>query len=257
MIYTICSTMRAGTHLLSDLLSQAGLGNPGEYMQPQAGWSPEDYAEKIAKANAGQQHCGHVVLWGQLTEMSRHHPGEFLDATLAALQDMRDAATGGYDALQTDGGPHFVYLYRRDTLAQVASAVKARQTKQWHAHSQQAVKHPKDLKYEREDWDTLYDQFTRANFRWKMYFKKRGLLSGAFEYGAFKAFPSEGVLTYESLARAPQLTMKRVATHLGQFLSDSVLELKPRYVKMAGEENARLIEDFLEDHPTWRHRQTE
>jgi LPS sulfotransferase NodH len=131
--YFVCGTPRAGTSLLTGLLKSTGIaGRPEEYFwrddMPSWAkrWSTSTFAEYISAAvQAGTTPngvFGAKVMWG------------YTDEFLGRLRDLAGASETSDRALveRFFGGSAFIWIWRRDAVAQAVSWAKAIQTGLWY-----------------------------------------------------------------------------------------------------------------------------
>lgn len=138
--YVLCGTPRTGSTLLCSLLESTGVaGRPQSYFRhadldtwattwdlprtPDGSWSFTDYL--YAARTAGQSANGVFavrVMWGTMAEVV----GRLRDLYADHAGADRDLLTRAF------GNTRFIYLRRRDVVAQAVSRARAEQTNVWH-----------------------------------------------------------------------------------------------------------------------------
>ena len=202
--YVLCATPRSGSTLLCGLLRSSSVaGYPESWFRAQnrADWAREwgilredggcdwgDYLRAaVAAGTAGTGVFGLRLMWNMLAEL---------------VADQGGAAPGKQAALlaETFGPLRFVYLHRRDLVAQAISRHRAEASGTWHLGNEAAL-HPTEARY---DFVRIMGYLREAeadNAAWEAWFAANGLA------------PLRVV--YEDLAEAPQATALRVLADLG------------------------------------------
>jgi LPS sulfotransferase NodH len=182
--YAVCGLARSGSTFLCQLLASTGvLGRPREYFNVEAirrDVTPDYPADPE----------------GQLMAMSRlaATPNEVYG--LKVLTNQFDAVLATRWATRLPA-LSFVYLERRDLLAQAISLIRAIQTKQWtsgHARLGEPA-------YDAAAINNLLVSFARDEARWRYYFARNGI--------------EPLRLVYEDLMADPQGPVTAVAALMG------------------------------------------
>ena len=201
--YLICATPRSGSTLLCGLLASTEVaGRPESYFRApdQQSWADRwtvsrradgsiDYRAFVRAARAAGSTPNGVfaarIMWGTLDDL------------VAQLRGVGSAGTD-LDVLTDAFGPvGFVFLRRRDTVAQAVSWAKAEQTQYWHPGNI-AVGEPRYDFDEIHHWHVLVDQHNAA---WQDWFGCQGVR------------PYE--LWYEELAADPAGAVRDLLSYLG------------------------------------------
>ena len=186
----ICATPRCGSWFLSGLLASTGLaGRPHEWFWRdtrsglERAWdvrSEEAYIELVLAAGTTPNGVfGAKVMWGMLPDLS-----PFPD-------------------------PRFVWLRRRDRVAQAVSFAKAVQTGHWHSWDPEPHAQPS---YRFEELDALRREIDELERGWERWFERQGLE------------PLE--LAYEEVVASPESETLRVLDFLSVELPSEV-SIKP------------------------------
>ena len=232
--YTLCSTPRTGSTLLCSLLAATGIaGVPASYFRVEdidrrvdqmAIRSPDgDYrfadflAAVIEEGRTPNGVFGLRVMWG----------------TMATLVDeiRRQGAEGtDVDVLtRTFGRLRFVYLCRRDVVAQAVSRYRAESTSIWHLapHDANAARRPAE-RYDRDAIAGFVDEAREHNRAWLEWFATNAVEPLA--------------ITYEGLDHDHAGTTRRVLDFLG--LEGAIEPNAVANVRMADATSRAWIERF-------------
>ncbi len=201
--YLLCATPRSGSTLLCGLLASTGVaGRPQSYFRApdRQLWADRwnltrhadgsiDYPEFVRTAQAAGSTPNGVfaarVMWGTLDEV---------------VADLRGGAASGTDLeilTRALGSVRFVFLRRRDTIAQAVSWARAEQTRYWHP-GDVAVAEPTYSLDEIHCWRIQVDQHNAA---WQDWFRRHDVR------------PHE--LWYEDLTANPAAAVRDLLAHLG------------------------------------------
>ena len=206
--YLLCATPRSGSTLLCGLLASTGIaGRPESYFRTpdRQSWADRwnvsrhsdgsiDYPEFVRAAQvAGSTPNGVFaarVMWGTL------------DDVVADLRGGGDPGTD-LDVLTRALGPlRFVFLRRRDTVAQAVSWARAEQTRYWHP-GDVAVAEPTYSFEEIHHWRAQVDQHNAA---WQDWFRRHHVQPHELWYEELTANPTAAVgdlLSYLGLPSPP------------------------------------------------------
>ncbi len=236
--YLVCATPRTGSSLLCGLLESSGvMGHPESYFrqQDEQSWltewglarSPEgtfDYAQFVQAALvAGRTENGVFaarIMWGTLDELVEKLGTVFPDL---AGQDL-DLLTGAFGPLR------FVYLRRRDVLAQAASWLRAEQTNVWHRTEHGPPEEPAQAPwFDLDRIQSLIQLIGTHNSAWKEWFAKVGVR------------PHD--VTYEDLDADPVGVTRGVLDHLSIDLPPGA-RIVARHVRLADDLSARWVARF-------------
>lgn len=177
--YIVCSSQRSGTHLLGDLLRHTELaGRPVEYFMSSgdATWegthgysSRASYLEWVRQqATTPNGVCGLVVMWvhfDRMLQLLRELPG---CARLPAPQLLGELFSP----------PKYIWLRRRDRVAQAVSWAMALQTGIWYVARDSATPPPPPAAEPVFDFDLVDDLYRRileGETGWAAYFRHHGL----------------------------------------------------------------------------------
>jgi trehalose 2-sulfotransferase len=246
--YLLCTVPRSGSWLLADLLEQTDLaGRPEEYFRPdhRRQWSkewgiPVDglYGRYVRAALANTTTDNGV--FGAKTHWYQF---EWFTSELRALPGANPAATDETLIERWLPRPHYVHLYREDTVRQAISYYRASYSDRWF--------HLVDEDQEQEDgsggrlirpvpapltpdWGHVryLEQAIIAHERlWAKFFARSGIA------------PLE--VRYEDLAESHEKTLKRVLNFLGVPLPAGTVLPAPRLRKQADGETERLTQEYL------------
>lgn len=178
--YALCGTPRVGGNWLCELLAEAGLGRPDEYLEarvrdplmvewavPEVGYLPELWRRRAPGGVFGIK-----LLWGELA-----YPW------VRRFEDALPPAPA-----------RFVFQHRRDVGAQADSWLTARETDQWFGPSRLRIRFP-------DGWRLPYEEtIRRREAAWRRWFRRRGLRPLA--------------VAYEDLSADPSGTVARVRDHV-------------------------------------------
>jgi LPS sulfotransferase NodH len=233
VIYQIAFTVRSGSTLVCEYLTANGLGQPREYFQYDAfgvmahglhqtlGVAPDDFQGYIGALLAQQSRNGVFgckISWHQknalLDEATRHDP---------AIRTLEDLFPGF----------RWLYIRRRDKIAQAISVWRAIRSGRW--HSTDPV-----TKLERPPYDyypvlAFYQSILTEDWLWQDYFQRQGV--------------PPLVIEYEDLENDPRTTFAAVVRHLrgpGEVAAER-LEFATNVEKLRDEYSAELRERFAND----------
>jgi LPS sulfotransferase NodH len=202
--YVLCATPRSGSTLLCSLLHSSGVaGHPESWFRipnrPEfaADWGisapdgsfdwPTYLTAAIRAGTSPNQVFGLRLMWNMLGELVTDLGGAPM-ATQAAL------------LARTFGPVQYLYLSRRDLVAQAISRHKAEVSGTWHLGFEEAL-HPKLPTYDASRIAAYLAEAKADHDAWQAWF------------AANLITPYQ--LTYESLSAAPQTTALSVLAHLG------------------------------------------
>ncbi len=224
--FVICSTPRTGSTLLCEILRENGIGVPMEYFHkrnhlaalydryvpdPDTKEFDLEYYIELLKTyrTSANGYFGFKVHWGQLKWLKRDCA---LDKQFPGLK--------------------FIYLTRKDNVAQAVSVSKAAYSKQWYSYQDA----PESLTYDEKHIAFCLKTIRKSNARWQEWFEELEL--------------NPIHLTFEDLLSDPQYEMERVAQHLKIENRKIVTNLETMKIKSQSDSINRLwIEKFLESHP--------
>ncbi len=189
--YILAITPRSGSSYLCDLMRQTKLfGSPGEffnrdhiprYMKRAPARTPDEYLRHVCRAfRARSNTAGIKTSWYQFQVFS--------DA-----MEERDSLTGF----------KYVYLHRRNRVAQAVSLYKATETRFFHTNTQPteaATQQDALLDYDFTKIDHWYRHVQRQEDGWQSFFD------------ANRIFPL--CITYEEVEKDPTAVLQRLATYL-------------------------------------------
>ena len=226
--YLLCATPRSGSTLLCGLLASTGVaGRPESYFRaPDQQWWADrwnvlrradgsiDYRDFVRAARTAGTSANGVfaarIMWGTLDEV---------------VSQLRDAGSTGADLdvlTESLGLVRFLFLRRRDTVAQAVSWAKAEQTRYWHP-GDVTVAQPRYSFEQIHHWHALVNQHNAA---WQEWFRRHHI------------HPYE--LWYEDLTADLAATVNHLLTYLG-LPSLPGQRLVPRDRRQADQTNADWI----------------
>ena len=247
--YILCATPRSGSTYLCSLLASSGVaGVPESYFRAQdlarwaKGWGvscplghPDFYPHYVqAVQHAGRTPNGVFamrVMWGTMAE---------IEAALAPL-----CVSGTVDERavldQAFGHPRYVYLERRDHVAQAVSRLKAEQTDIWHVETGTQHFSPPDHDMGPVTGDE--DRYAYDHQRLEGYVREAGLHNQAW----CRWFDHQGItplrIVYETLCAEPAQTIEAIFEYLG-IPAQTAKPVASRNQKMADGLSAAWIERF-------------
>jgi LPS sulfotransferase NodH len=228
--YFICATPRTGSSLLCGLLGSTGVaGRPESYFrsEDEAMWARQwgiamsngtvDYQAFVGRAIiAGSTDNGVFaarLMWGTLPEIINQLRTARPDGSrLGDLQVLRE----------TFGPLRFVYLQRRDRLAQAVSWSRAEQTDVWYqALDGDRPSAKAEPTFDRSQIEHLLAVIDEHNRAWQEWFARTGVVPHAVHYEDLDRDPAgttRGVLASLGLDDAggaqPQVRHRRLADRL-------------------------------------------
>jgi LPS sulfotransferase NodH len=227
----LCALPRTGSSLLGELLHSTGVvGYAGEwFLYPERArlwreWgvrSHDDYLERVLDQGTSPNGVfAAKVMWG--------HMGEFLVYARRASGDFESSDLAVIEALVPQ--PSFVWVRRRDTVAQAVSWAKAAQTDEWRSGTGEA----RDPVYDFGQIDWLVHQLRVWDGAWERWFEAQGI--------------EPEVVWYEDLEVRPTEAVERLLRYLG-LETPAGAEIKPSagLVKQANGMNAHWIARYLTD----------
>lgn len=212
--YIICTAPRSGSTMLCRMLSATGhSGNPGSYFHTPSlhGWlsdydlTREAYAsdlDAVAAVFAAAKAEGEAGTGVFGFRMQRPSFAFFMEQAAALFPDA-DTDAGRITA--AFGETLYVYLSRRDKLAQAISMVKAEQTGLWHKTADGAelerLAPPKPPVYDAQRIREKHEELAALDAEWPVWFAQQEIKPLS--------------LTYEDLSADPQGTLAQVLAALG------------------------------------------
>lgn len=230
--YIICTSPRSGSTLLCSMLNDTGkAGSPDSFFhEPRFMQEWADVWQLPAKSSVSTAvyeaaYLGATVTAGHggtpVFGMRLQQP--YLPLLAAILCRLHPALSTDAARLEHVFGPlRYVYLTRRDKVAQAVSLVKARQTGLWHRHANGSERErsgpPAEAAYHFPTIEAEVDAFTRADRAWHEWFAREGIEPLRIDY--------------EGLAADPAGTVVRLCAALNIALPDGVAP-KPPTAKLA------------------------
>ena len=224
--YFICATPRSGTNLLCGLLRETGVaGWPDEYFPLynedrwpdlwQTSGTDEYLRAAVAAGTTENGVCGIKVFWRQIA--------------LSLFVKLREVDGRHLSELELLKGrfpnPRFIWLSRRDEVAQAVSFAIGRQTKQWN-HSQPRLCEPQ---FSFEQIQETLTWVTMANRRWAEWFGANGI--------------APFTITYEELVDDMEGVTRAILAFLG-IEPPSGTTFQPWHKKQADAINADWIDRY-------------
>jgi LPS sulfotransferase NodH len=244
--YLLCTLPRSGSWLLADLLEQTDLaGRPEEYFRSdhRVQWSKEwgipvkapysDYvAAALEHATTDNGVFGVKLHWYQFewfTNELRSLPGGNPDTPDEAVVE------------KWLPEPHYIYLYRDDTVRQAISYYRATYSDRWFHLAEEDEDTSGRGRFIRPipmpaepDWGHvryLENAVLDHDRKWTEFFNRSGVV------------PLE--ICYEEMAASYEKTVQDVFGFLGIPLGQDLKLPEPRLKKQADEETERLVEQYL------------
>jgi trehalose 2-sulfotransferase len=177
--YVVCATPRCGSWFLCGLLASTGVaGRPHE-------WFWRDTRASLERA------------WGMRNDE------EYLELVLAAGTTRNGVfgakvMFGSLPGLEPFPNPRFIWMRRRDRVAQAVSFARAVQSGHWHKWDPPPREEPE---YRFDAIEALHDELEQLEHGWQAWFERKGVE------------PLEVV--YEEVATDPAGETRRVLEHLG------------------------------------------
>ena len=245
--YILCSTPRSGTTLLCDLLAQTGVaGRPNSFFRRKSlGYWAEQWG--LGQDVDWQDAAFAVRYFAAMRRAGQGETGVFgLRLMGGDLKFVCDWLTRRYPPVLTDadrfaaafGSLRFIYLSRRDKLAQAVSYIRAEQTGLWHGRSDGSTLEeiPPTLAagYDAAQITARMQTLAAHDAAWPCWFEKQGI--------------APLTITYEGLAIDPRSTLAMVLDFIGQ---DRALAANtaPGVRKLADDTSADWIRRYRRDHP--------
>jgi LPS sulfotransferase NodH len=165
--YFVCGTPRCGSWLLCGLLTSTGVaGRPHEWFwrdtedANRRAWGVSGFPEYLARVReAGTTPngvFGSKLMWGQVEDL------------LTRLKQADEGAPHAALFAQHFPKPRFIWIHRKDRVAQAVSWAKAIQTGRWH-HWDTASLLGAPV-YNREEIDALAAEVAAGNAAWRAWF---------------------------------------------------------------------------------------
>src|SRR5271166_3141921 len=216
--YIVASSPRSGSTYFCRLLGQSGLlGTPSEVLNPGfdlkgfknrfKASSPADYiAELISRRTAKSGVFGLKAHFENFEGFLKEYP---------ALLDVLSPVT-------------YIYINRRDRVAQAVSMARALQTNQWSSQGEEGKK--PELRYNRELIANAMKEVELQDAGWLNWFKAKNITP-------FR-------LTYEDLLADPAGAIQKVVEHLGVQNAERDEVKVPPVEKQGDDTNQEWIERF-------------
>ncbi len=212
--YIICATPRSGSTLLCDLLSATKVaGRPHSFFMSQfysewatyfgtsvTDWPSEhefdrEYLDAALQEGAGESEVfGMRLMWESVTDLC-----ERLRVLYPNIQSDCDLFTA------TFGSPVYIYLSRKDTVAQAISHLKAEQSGLWHVATdgseRERIKQGHPPVYDEPALLKYVTEQESHDAAWVSWFDRQGIQPVR--------------VLYESLSAAPQIELAKVLSAIG------------------------------------------
>jgi len=233
--YLICTTPRTGSTLLCGLLASAGVaGAPESYFRRQG---QQDYAVQWGIANSPGGGFRYADYLQAALAAGRTDNGVFatrimwetLEEVVGELRTMSPGLPGGSVSLleRAFGHARFVYLRRKDIVAQAVSLLRAEQTNVWHDPLQATRSAPDhEAQFDFDQIRQRVQVIDQHNAAWQEWFSSSGI----------EPFP----VLYEELSVDPVGITHRVLDFLDLELPPGQ-ELAVQHRRLADELNAQWI----------------
>lgn len=231
--YLIAFTLRNGSTLLCDYLTQNGMGSPTEYFQ-----YPFGEANRWAYQALGVPTDDFV---GYLRELRAQAPNGIFgakltwDHKLVLLENARRLDPKIQELEDLFPGVKWIFVQRRDKIAQAISLWRAVKTGRWHSLDPKVENAQLEYDYFGIIWHLftiLFDEYL-----WEDYFQRRGL--------------QPATVYYENLVRDPNNTIMQLVNYIqGQekiIKNRSELKLDTQLTKMRDDFSGKIKSAFMED----------
>jgi LPS sulfotransferase NodH len=218
--YCICFSIRSGSSLLCEDMTQWGFGAPQELFQfpeyPILGEPLSDHLCRLAEQWAGD-FLGLKISWYQAAEVTTRLHREGFDSV-------------GSDLRQVFPGLRYIHIVRRDKIAQAVSAWRAQTSGTWHWPIGEQL----DPGHPPYDFDAIKLQLQRVlleDWLWQFHFER-------FRIPALTVY-------YEDYVKDRPEHLQRIAGHLGVQVSRRPLE--ERLHVMRDEWTDQIVAGFTAD----------
>ena len=219
--YLVASSFRSGSnHLCLTLWETGVLGAPWEYFN-------YDNDKRFMYSRLAAQSPGDYVR--KLTACRTSRNGVF--GVKAHFRHFEVAVREYPPLLEVLRGVKFVYINRRDKIAQAVSLARALQTGAWYTFTQ-SDRFP--LFYSREFIDECVEEVRKQAHSWIQWFRGRNL--------------TPLTVHYESLLADPAATVASVANYVGVELDAAARLQIPRMVKQSDGINQEWCARYRRDH---------
>jgi LPS sulfotransferase NodH len=242
--YLLCTVPRSGSWLLADLLEQTDLaGRPEEYFRPdhRVQWSkewgirPKDPYSGYVRAALANTTTDNGV-FGVKTHWYQF---EWFADELRALPESDSSASDEAVVEQWLPKPHYIHLYREDTVRQAISYYRATYSDRWfHLAEEDEGGGERFIRPvpmpEKPDWGHvryLEEAVISHEKRWTDFFARSGIV------------PLE--VRYEDIVLDYRKAVRDVLGFLGAELAPDTALPAPRLKKQADEETERLTQEYL------------
>jgi trehalose 2-sulfotransferase len=165
----ICALPRTGSSLVGEIVGRNCFGNPAEWFwredmaRNKAAWGATtfaDYLERVLERGTSEQGVfGVKIMWGYFAEV------------LAELRRLHEEPDDVELLRALFGEPRFVWVRRRDAVAQAVSWAKALQTSQWGADQPSSGTPAFDF----EQVDELHREAREHDAAWDGWFSRQGI----------------------------------------------------------------------------------
>jgi LPS sulfotransferase NodH len=232
--YIIAATYRSGSTLLGETLAATGVaGGPQEFFHPlnETPLALENYLEfvqeTIRSTSTTNGVFGAKFLW--------HHVAYLKDKTLL-FPKFAEKKLNAFQTLNAlFANLKFVFLTRRDKLAQAISLTRARQTGEFHRYEGGPFEPIREPVYDEEVIHWNLRKSRMDDISWRMF----------FEAFSVKPFPVE----YETFLTRKEETIREILGFLGVDIPEPLHLPAPRLKKLSDGVNAEWRRRFLEKHP--------
>jgi trehalose 2-sulfotransferase len=236
----VCATPRSGTTLLCDLLAETGVtGTPNSFYRAE---SVDHFARQLGIA-AGPDFERRYL--DAITAEGRGATDLFsMRVMWPSMATMRDALSALFPAETTDAGriatafgtPLYLFVERKDKIAQAISRIKAEQSGLWHRAADGSVREQggeyRAPEYDRAAIAASIAETTAHVANWRNWFDREGIA------------PMQ--LTYEQLSADPVATIRKVLSALGRDPS-AADQIVPRTAKLADATSREWAERYVRE----------
>lgn len=233
--YFVCATPRTGSTLLFEELLQTGVaGRPDEYFDDRR-WVQLPMMERLGIKNdrvyfrdilrvatTANGVCGLKMHWHQMETLKE----KILCQACLPTRDLDRLSI--YDALHLGFRElRFIWLRRRNRVAQAISLWIASETRVWHQRHGVAPRE-KIVHYDYEAIDQLIRRIDRYEAHWESFFRRNGI--------------NPLMVVYEDFSENTVETVAAVLQHIG-VRNTQPLRARSRLVKQS-DDRSRMWEDF-------------
>jgi trehalose 2-sulfotransferase len=193
-VFFMAYTVRSGSNLLCDYLSQLGIGQPTEFFQPPFGITNSWFYQEVQVAP--DNFAAFLPALTQRFSLNGIFGAKLGWAHRNALEHAV-AQTFGYPSLKEAFNPLWIRITRQDRIAQAISVWRALHSQVWLRRRGEASSELYNPPYEYDSLKKALMEVLSVEYVWSEYFRRHGIEPIS--------------LTYEELAADPVAMVRRVA----------------------------------------------